>query len=88
MNLVVKCTTNCGPVFDELQDIYDKSLPNSSFGNVKFLALKYDRAFTDGNSPVVTMLAWGHEMELATVDREQIVKFYKKFVDQGPEKVP
>ena len=85
---LVKCTTNCGQVFDQLQDIYDKSLPKSSFGNVKFLALKYDRAFTDGNSPVVTMLAWDHEMELNTVDRDQIVKFYQKFVDKGPEQVP
>ncbi len=85
---LVKCPTNCGPVFDELQDIFDKSLPESSFGNVKFLAVKYDQAFTDGNSPPVTLVAWNHEMQLAGVDREQIVKFYKKFVDKGPEKVP
>jgi hypothetical protein len=85
---LVKCTTNCGQVFDELQDIYDKTLPNSSFGNKKLLALKYDRAFTDGHSPVVTMVAWGHEMELDTVDRTKIVNFYKKFVDKGPENVP
>ena len=84
---LVNCTTNCGPLFDQLQGIYD-DLPDSRFGNVKFLALKYNKPFTDGNSPPITLLAWNHEMQLASVDREQIELFYKKFVDQGPENVP
>ncbi len=85
---LVKCTDKCGQTFDELQDIFDKSLPKSSFGNVKLVVVKYDRAFTDGNSPPITMIAWNNEMQLASVDREQIVNFYKKFVDKGPENVP
>lgn len=85
---LVKCTDKCGQTFDELQDIFDKSLPKSSFGNVKFVAVKYDRAFTDGNSPPITMVAWNNEMQLQGIDREQIVDFYKKFVDKGPENVP
>lgn len=85
---LVQCTDNCGPVFDQLEDIYDNVLKDSRFGNVKFVATKYSKPFTNGNKPLVTLLAWNHEMELATVDRQQIERFYNKFVDKGPENVP
>lgn len=84
---LVRCTDNCTATFDQLQAIYD-TLPKSRFDNVKFLALKYDKPFTDGNTPPVTLVAWNHEMQLSSVDKGQIEKFYGKFVDKGPENVP
>jgi hypothetical protein len=85
---LVKCTDNCAIVFDQLEGIYDDVLKESRFGNVKFIATKYSKPFTNGNSPLVTLVAWNHEMELDTVDQQQIERFYNKFVDQGPENVP
>ena len=84
---LVRCTDNCTALFDQLEAIYD-TLPDSNFGNVKFLAVKYDKPFSDGNTPPVTLVAWNHEMQLASVDKEMIEKFYGKFVDKGPENVP
>lgn len=85
---LVNCTDNCGPIFDQLRSIYDNNLKKSAFGNVKFIALKYTRPFTNGHTPPVTLVAWDHEMELSGVDKGQIERFYNKFVDKGPENVP
>jgi len=89
---LVNCTDNCGPIFEQLKSIYDNDLKDSAFGNVKFIATKYSKPFTDGKTPPVTLVAWNHEMETALtdgkVDKQAIERFYDKFVDKGPEKVP
>ena len=47
----------------------------------------YSHAYTDGEVKI-TLVAWDHEQRLETVDRDMITRFYKKFVDKGPELVP
>lgn len=83
---LVKCPDACPEVFTQLEEIY-KSLPNSQFGNVKFVVTPYSHAFTDGDAKI-TLVAWNHEQKMETVDRDLITRFYKKFVDKGPELVP
>jgi Protein of unknown function (DUF3105) len=89
---LVNCDTNCDAIFSQLKDLYDSGLKKSHFGNVKFVATKYSKPFTDGNSPPVTLVAWDHEMELGfdngQLDRKAIQRFYDKFVDKGPEDIP
>ncbi len=89
---LVNCTDNCGPVFDQLEDIYNNVLKDSAFGNVKFVATKYSKPFTNGPAPLVMLVAWNHEMEVPVtngqLDRQAIERFYNKFVDKGPENVP
>jgi hypothetical protein len=89
---LVKCTDNCGPIFEQLEDIYENDLKESAFGNVKFVATKYSKPYTDGSSPTVMLTAWGYEMEVpitnGQLDRQAIERFYNKFVDKGPENVP
>lgn len=85
---LVNCTTDCNAVFDQLQGIFERDLPQGRFGGVKFLAVRYNKPFTDGNTSPVTLVAWGNELQLQGVDKETIVRFYRKFVDKGPELVP
>ena len=82
----VKCTTDCDQIFNQLEEI-NKTLPNSQFGNVKFIATPYSKTATDGDAKI-TLLAWANEQKLDAVDKDTIVRFYKKFVDKGPELVP
>lgn len=84
--VAVKCTTDCDAVYSQLDAIY-KDLPDSQFGNVKFVVTPYSKPHTDGDAPI-TLLAWNHEQKLDRVDRDTITRFYKKFVDKGPELVP
>jgi hypothetical protein len=82
----VKCTTDCDAIFGQLEAVYN-DLPESQFGNVKFIATPYSKPATDGDAPI-TLLAWGYEQKMDTVDVDMINRFYKKFVDKGPELVP
>jgi hypothetical protein len=84
--VLVKCADGCPDVFNQLDDIY-KSLPKSQFGNVKFVVTPYSHAYTDGDVKI-TLVAWDHEQRLDSVDKDIITRFYKKFVDKGPELVP
>ncbi|HEY8598118.1 MAG TPA: DUF3105 domain-containing protein [Thermomicrobiales bacterium] len=82
----VKCTTDCDAIFNQLEEI-NKRLPESQFGNVKFVATPYSKPATDGDAKI-TLLAWGYEQKLDSVDKDITTRFYKKFVDKGPELVP
>lgn len=84
--ILVKCTTDCASVFDQIDSIY-KGLPGSKYGNVKLVVTPYGKPYTDSDSPLM-LLAWGHEQRLATVDRDPIARFYNKFVDKGREDIP
>jgi hypothetical protein len=83
---LVKCPNGCPEIFNQLDAIY-KDLPESQFGNIKFIVTPYSKPYTDGEAPI-TLVAWNHEMKLDSVDKDKIVRFYKKFVDKGPELVP
>lgn len=82
----VRCTTDCDTIFAQIDGVY-KSLPESQFGNVKFIAIPYNKPATDGDAKI-TLLAWGYQQKLDSVDKDVITRFYKKFVDKGPELVP
>jgi hypothetical protein len=84
--ILVRCTTDCNAIYDRLDQVY-KNLPNSKYGSVKLVVTPYSKPYTDGDSPLMLM-AWGHEQRLNTVDRDTITRFYKKFVDKGPEDIP
>ncbi len=84
--VLVKCADACPEVYTQLDEI-SKRLPDSQFGNKKFVVTSYSKPFTDGDAKI-TLLAWSHEQKLDTVDEAMITRFYKKFVDKGPELVP
>jgi hypothetical protein len=84
---LVRCDADCAAIFDQLQRLYDTRLPESSFGNVKFIATTYSAPFTSGEARIA-LVAWGYELLLPGFDADRILGFYERFVDQGPELVP
>lgn len=84
--ILVKCSADCNTVYSQLDEI-SKNLPSGSSGTAKLVVTPYSKPYTEGDSPLM-LLAWDNEQRLDTVDRRTITRFYNKFVDRGPEKVP
>jgi hypothetical protein len=36
----------------------------------------------------ITAVAWGRVLELEEIDAEQILAFYDRYLDRGPERAP
>ena len=83
----VKCTTDCDTIFGQLDDIY-KSLPNSQFGNVKFGRPRRTASRTPMATPRSPSSPGTTSRSSITSIATTITRFYKKFVDKGPELVP
>ena len=84
---LVKCSTDCSAIFNQLQTLYNVGLPKGQFGNVKFIATTYSQPYTNGEAKIA-LAAWDYELLLPTYDEARIVSFYQRFADQGPEAVP
>ena len=80
--LLFKCDDDCETKAAEIEPIYDK-LPSAAFGEVKLLAAPYDNAPTD-----YTLLAWGWQEDLNSLDPARVERFYRDLVDKGPENAP
>ena len=75
--------------FEKFNALYKSGLPPSAYGNVKLVVTPYSHAFSDPSQEApITMVAWDHELMLQTFDQDQIVAFYKQYVDKGPESSP
>lgn len=86
--VLLRCNgTSCDETYRQLQDLFERGLPKSKFGNVKFIATPYGHAYTAGDAPI-TLVAWNYEAKLQGFDRDKIVRFYTQHVDRGPEDIP
>lgn len=83
--LLFKCadTTECGATADRFRtEVYNQSR-NGAFGERKLVITPYQEM----DSPIAAV-AWGRILELQEIDAEQILAFYDRYLDRGPERVP
>ena len=83
--VLFKCadTTECGATAGRLRtEVYDPSR-NGAFGERKLVITPYQEM----DSPI-TAVAWGRILELQEIDAEQILAFYDRYLDRGPERAP
>ncbi len=66
----------------QLQDLPTR-FPTAKYGSVKLIVAPYD----DMPYPVVA-LAWDRELPLMVADQRTLVRFYRQYVDHGPEDAP
>ena len=80
--LLYNCPTACPDLVAGIRDLYQQ-LPlgeNETSGVPRLLAVPYTEM--DHRLAVV---AWDHLLELDAFDKDQILDFYKRFLDRGPE---
>ena len=80
--ILYNCPTGCPDVVQQLKDLYP-NLPkgrNSKGGQPRVLILPY----TDMD-PRIAAVAWGWELDLDTVDADQLTRFVESRIDRGPE---
>jgi hypothetical protein len=67
---------------DDLAGTFE-SFPPSSFGNVKLVVTRYD-----GLPHPIAAVAWDFHFFLDSFDASELLDFYSRFVDNGPEDLP
>lgn len=73
----------CGSIADRLRsEVWDKAR-NGAFGERKLVITPYQ----DMDAPI-TAVTWGRILELDEIDAEQILAFYDRYLDRGPERAP
>jgi hypothetical protein len=76
------CDTPCPDLEQQFSELYEKAPPDNRFGSRKILVTPYDKAKMP--SPIVA-LAWNHQLDMQTFDEETLLKWYRRFVNGGPE---
>ncbi|MDP9351386.1 MAG: DUF3105 domain-containing protein, partial [Chloroflexota bacterium] len=73
---------SCPDVLRELQSLYERT-PPGKYGQAKLVVSQYPDLETS-----YAVLAWDRMLELDELDEEQVLEFYRAWVDKGPEDVP
>ena len=81
--VLYKCTDDCSAIADRLREEVYEPARAGRFGERKLVITPYD----DMDAPL-TAVAWGRVLELETLDAEQILAFYNRYLDRGPENAP
>jgi len=76
-----KCPTPCPDLEQKLQAFYQKAFTDSLTGQRKILITPYDKDLP----ALIVALAWDHQLNLAQFNEGQMLLWYKRFVNQGPE---
>ena len=76
-----KCAAPCPDLEQKFQILYEKAPTDPSTGQRKILITPYEK---DLPAPIVA-LAWDHQLNLARFDEAQLLLWYKRFLNQGPE---
>ncbi len=80
--ILYHCDTPCPELVRQLQDVY-ATFPKSKYGHVKLLIVPDKRLKTR-----LATLAWNWMDETDTFDRKRLLRFYRAYMDRGPEDVP
>ncbi len=76
-----QCATPCPDLEQQLKDFYDKAPIDSATGERRILITTYDKPLP---SPIVA-LAWDYQLNLAQFDEAIMLRWYKRFLNRGPE---
>ena len=71
---------DCAALEQQFQALIDKAPPDDQFNRVKILASPYDG---DLPAPIVA-LAWGHQLNQDGFAEDLLLRWYRRFVNQGP----
>ena len=83
--VLFKCAnpTECGAAASRLRtQVYDRAR-NGAFGERKLVIAPYQEM----DAPI-TAVAWGRVLELQQIDPQQLLAFYNRYLDRGPEQAP
>ncbi|MGI8657466.1 MAG: DUF3105 domain-containing protein [Candidatus Limnocylindria bacterium] len=83
--VLYKCNgaEECARTGSELRKQVYEPARNGRLGERKLVIAPY----TDMDAPI-TAVAWGRVLELPTLDAVQILAFYERYLDRGPEQAP
>ena len=81
--LLYSCDTDCAQVVTQIDHVYE-TLPDGAFGEVKFVATPFDNQLETR----FMLIAWNWQEEFNTFDAVRIERFYRDFLDRGPERAP
>jgi hypothetical protein len=73
----------CGSIADRLRTEVWERARDGAFGERKLVITPYEEM----DAPI-TAVAWGRIIELEEIDAEQILAFYGRYLDRGPERAP
>ncbi len=79
------CPEACPDLEKQFTDFYNNAPQDSTFNSRKILITPYDATRMSG--PIVA-LAWGRQLDLPQFDADTMLKWYRRYVNQGPELVP
>jgi hypothetical protein len=81
-----QCAQPCPELQQQFTDLLKAATPDTIYNTVKILVspVPAERALP---TPIVA-LAWNHELDLASFDRATLLRWYKRFVNQGPGNGP
>ncbi|MBI3967404.1 MAG: DUF3105 domain-containing protein [Chloroflexi bacterium] len=72
----------CPELVEQIKQFYS-SAPRSKYNSVKILATPFSQM-----DHKIAVVAWGRIDEFDAWDADRVSRFYKRFVDRGPEDVP
>jgi hypothetical protein len=75
------CATPCPDLEKQLSTFYQEAPTDSLTGLRKILITPYDKELP----ATIVALAWDHQLNLTQFDKGQMLLWYKRFVNQGPE---
>jgi hypothetical protein len=81
--LLYSCDTDCSQVVTEINQVYT-TLPDGAFGEVKLVATPFEGQLETR----FMLIAWNWQEGFNTVEADRIERFYRDFLDRGPERAP
>lgn len=78
------CPTACPDLEQQFKDLLKKAPPEKTYNAVRIVVSSYQRPLS---TPIVA-LAWDHELDLAQFNQDLLLRWYQRFVDQGPDVQP
>jgi hypothetical protein len=78
------CETNCAALEQQFQTLLAKAPPDSRYNTIKIVVSRYEG---DLPAPIVA-LAWTRQLNVAQFDEALLLRWYRRFVNRGPENAP
>lgn len=78
------CSTPCPALEQQFRDFLKKAPPDSTYNAVRIVISAYQRPL----DTQIVALAWDHQLNIPQFNEDLLLRWYKRFVDQGPDVQP
>ncbi len=78
------CPTACPDLETQFKGLLAKAPPDKTYNVVRIVVSAYQRQLPTQ----IVALAWDHELDLAQFNEDLLLRWYQRFVDQGPDVQP